>query len=81
MTQFKLNNGMTAKHVGFDDFDRPIMQITVNDREYNLAIVDNLLHTVSDYGEPIGALSAEYQLAEYDYDFFGGVFVKKGSAA
>lgn len=56
-----LNNGLIAKFSHFDDWDNRVFTIELESNSVNVVLVDGLLHTISDYDEPLGVLKKEYQ--------------------
>ena len=57
----ELNNGLVAKFSHFDDWDNKVFTIELEPNSVNVVLVDGVLHSISDYDEPLGILKKEHQ--------------------
>ena len=57
---YTLNNGKTIKVVGICEWSNILVEL--EGYKSVLCIVDNIIHTMTDYGEPCDRLKKEYQL-------------------
>jgi hypothetical protein len=56
-----LNNGKIAKLIGCDDFSNLKYKVQIVKDYIELVLVDGLLHSFNDFGEPIKPVSNEFQ--------------------
>lgn len=61
-TDLLLKNDVVAKFSHYDDFCRKVYTLPFNNISLNVVLVDGVLFTISDYGEPLSRLKDEYQI-------------------
>jgi hypothetical protein len=59
-----LNNGSIAEFIGCSDWCEKLYSITYNENVFKVVLVDGVLHTISDYDEPLTPLKKEFQPAK-----------------